>query len=140
LIHFPVSTSQTLTWLSRLLDGASVPPRFISTDTTPSWWPLRVCRSCNFSPVHFHILTRSSMPPVMMFSDRSLSLCSHAQCKFYKFISKRRIISLRHSSILPQIWVNLMALYFWFSSDSSFSFTFFGFPTFSTWASLKRLD
>jgi hypothetical protein len=32
------------------------------------------------------------------------------KCKFYKYISKRRIISLRHSSILPWIWLNLMAL------------------------------
>lgn len=28
-----------------------VPLRFISTDTTPSWWPSRTCRSSNFSPV-----------------------------------------------------------------------------------------
>jgi hypothetical protein len=28
----------------------------------------------------------------------------------FEFISKRRIISLRHSSILPRIWLNFMAL------------------------------
>jgi hypothetical protein len=60
--------------------------------------------------------------------------------QFCKFIPKRRIIFLTHSSILRLIWFNFMAL--WFSSDSSFSFHyfFFGFPTFSTWASLKRLE
>jgi hypothetical protein len=53
--------------------------------------------------------------------------------KFHKFISKRRIISLRHSSILLRIW---------FSSDGSITFftSFLGFPTFSTWASMKRLE
>jgi hypothetical protein len=30
---------------------------------------------------------------------------------FFKFISKRRIISLVHSSILRQIWLNFMALF-----------------------------
>jgi hypothetical protein len=31
--------------------------------------------------------------------------------KFYTFISKRRIISLMHSSILRRIWLNFMAQY-----------------------------
>jgi hypothetical protein len=47
--------------------------------------------------------------------------------KFYRFNSKRRIISLMHSSILRRIWLNFMALYLGFIG----SFTFFsGFPTF----------
>jgi hypothetical protein len=40
--------------------------------------------------------------------------------KFYKFILKRRIISLRHSFILRRIWLNFMALCL--ISDGSFSF------------------
>jgi hypothetical protein len=32
------------------------------------------------------------------------------ESKFSKFISKRRIIFLRHSSILRRIWLNFMAL------------------------------
>jgi hypothetical protein len=61
--------------------------------------------------------------------------------KFYKFIWERRINSLRHSSILRRICPNFMAL--WFSSNRSFTvftFLFFGFPIFSIWASLKRLQ
>jgi hypothetical protein len=46
---------------------------------------------------------------------------------FYKFNSKRRIISLLHSSILRRIWLNFMALYLDLSALSQF---FFGFPTF----------
>jgi hypothetical protein len=53
--------------------------------------------------------------------------CQEKSIFFYKFISKRRIISLRHSSILPRIWLNLMTLcfdfhptalsqYFWISN------------------------
>jgi hypothetical protein len=40
---------------------------------------------------------------------------------FYKFNSKQRIISLVHSSILRQIWLNFVALYWGFIG----SFTFF---------------
>jgi hypothetical protein len=35
------------------------------------------------------------------------------QIKFYKFISKQRIISLEHISILRQIWLNFVVLCFW---------------------------
>jgi hypothetical protein len=61
--------------------------------------------------------------------------------KFCKFISKRGIISLRHSSILRKIWLNFMALCLVFIRRLfQFSHFFFGFPTFLTWASLKRLE
>jgi hypothetical protein len=41
--------------------------------------------------------------------------------KFYKFISKRRSISLIHSSILRRIWLNFMAKYLVFSAFIQFS-------------------
>jgi hypothetical protein len=61
--------------------------------------------------------------------------------KFSKFISKRRLISLRHSSILRRIWLNATALCLDFIRRLfHFSHLFFGFPTFLTLASLKRLE
>jgi hypothetical protein len=45
----------------------------------------------------------------------------HKKVKFYKFISKERIIPLMHSSNLQRIWLNFMALWF-VSAFSQFSF------------------
>jgi hypothetical protein len=60
---------------------------------------------------------------------------------FCKFISKRRIISLRHSSILRQIWLNFTALCLVFIRRLfQFSLLFFGFPTFSTSASVVEMS
>jgi hypothetical protein len=63
--------------------------------------------------------------------------------RFYKFISKR-IISLMHSSILRRIGFNFMTLCLgslFFRRGRSFTVThvYFRFPTFSAWASLRRL-
>jgi hypothetical protein len=41
---------------------------------------------------------------------------SELKSKFYKFISKRRIISLMHSYILRQMWLNFMAQYLVFTT------------------------
>jgi hypothetical protein len=43
---------------------------------------------------------------------------------------KRRIISLTHSSILQRIWLNFMALGFFFRLFDNFQVFCFGFPTF----------
>jgi hypothetical protein len=40
--------------------------------------------------------------------------------KFHKFISKRSIISLMHSSILRRIWLNFMAQYLFFRISNFF--------------------
>jgi hypothetical protein len=62
------------------------------------------------------------------------------ESKFYKLISKRRMISFMHRSILRQIWLSFMALWF-LSSLSQFShICFFILPTLSAWASLKRMS
>jgi hypothetical protein len=58
---------------------------------------------------------------------------SKKKIRFYKFISKQKIISLRHSSILLRIWLNFMAQYLFFSALTiCIQFLHFvpGFPTF----------
>jgi hypothetical protein len=47
---------------------------------------------------------------VSKFTNTNINWNCHDKSKLCKFISKRRIISLRHSSILKQIWINFKAL------------------------------
>jgi hypothetical protein len=65
------------------------------------------------------------------FKIRIYRLNCQEKSKLCKFISKRRIVSLRHTSILRRIWLNFMALYLVFIRRLfQFSHFFFGFPTF----------
>jgi hypothetical protein len=45
--------------------------------------------------------------------------------KFHKLISKRRIISLLHNSVLRRIWLNFMAQYLFLSALLQFAQFFF---------------
>jgi hypothetical protein len=56
----------------------------------------------------------SSLQPSSYALRYLLKKSCQEKSKFYKFISKRRIISLMHSSVLRRIWLNFMAQYLGF--------------------------
>jgi hypothetical protein len=69
------------------------------------------------------------------------SVLNHQYPLFAPKCNFKVTIFLRHSSVLRRIWLNLMALCFGFHPTALSHFSlFFGFPTFLTWASLKRLE
>jgi hypothetical protein len=75
---------------------------------------LRSMHSCSTLKRHRIWYLNFSTAQLLSTSVLALKYVYELNCqekgKFYKFISKRRIISLRHSSILRRIWLNFMAL------------------------------
>jgi hypothetical protein len=61
---------------------------------------------------------------VLRYLLKNTNIDKTAKKKKCKFISKRRIISLMHSSVLRQIWLNSMALYLFFCFFYLFLYTF----------------
>jgi hypothetical protein len=90
---------------------------------------------------------RGSLQPsryVLRYLLKNTNMNRTTEKKKSKFINSSQnegFISLMHSSILRQIWLNFMAQYlgFFFPALVQFSHFFFGFPTFSAWVPLKRL-
>jgi hypothetical protein len=134
-------SSLTKTWLDACLLNKEFEP-CISLSTGHMTWTfcLRIGNTFVFWPPRVSIVQMLSTSVLAL--KYGYELNCQEKSKFCKFISKRRItyISFRHSSILRQIWVNFMAPCLVFIRRlSQFSHFFPGFPTFSTWASLKRL-
>lgn len=76
---FPDSMSQTLIIASSELEASTEPVLFISTETTPNWWPSHTCFNSRFSRCQLHIFILSSTEPVAIISAFSFSNFDHAQ-------------------------------------------------------------